>query len=218
MGLAPARGGKRLRRILRWTAAALGVLLLGFLAFVLFWAPDLLSRTLGTGGYVPTTATQVPHPFSFDSPRFWYNDSDPRFWGVLILGPRTDNGVIFTNLDVDVAATAERDAEDPDRKTGGPYTSLDDFAARRLQSDGHVKVVSEGTADVAGIQARDVVYDYVSYESVPVPTKSVLCRTRSLFFEDRGYYYEISYTAAEAEYGRYSKVFERMLSSFHFLD
>lgn len=216
MGLEPAHGGKRLRRILRWTAAALGVLLLGFLAFVLFWAPDLLSRTLGTGGYVTTTATRVPHPFSFDSPRFWYNDSDLRFWSVRILGPRTDNDVIFTNLEVYVAPTAERDAEDPDRKTGGPYTSLDDFAARQL----HYKpqVISQGTTAVAGIRARDVVYDHVEYTGEEFPPRSVLCRTRSIFFEDSGYYYEISYTAADAEYGRYSEVFERMLSTFHFLD
>lgn len=192
------------------------------LAWMLFScaSPGLLPRLLGTGGYVSTVVTDVPHPYAFDRPRFWHDSTDElhrstQKWDSLILGPETGDGLLFASLDLVVRPTAARDAEFP---TGaGPYASLDAFVRVYLPPGN--KPTKDTTTVVAGRTARDIRYEYVfSRGPEDAPPASLNCRGRSVAFEDRGYYYMLSYSTGDAEYDRYSDVFDRMLTSFHFRD
>lgn len=182
--------------------------------------PGWIPRVLGTGGFVSRIVEDAPHPFAFDRPRFWDDRSDGLHrsgekWNVLTTGPVTDDRAILVTLGLVVRPEASRSAEYP--IPGGPFTSLDDFAKRMLPTNR--RDIRTTTAIVAGRAAQDVTYDYAEYR-LPLAARpeTIPCRGRAVILEDRGYYYMLSYRTRDSEYERYVGVFERMVSTFRFLD
>lgn len=205
---------------LRLVLVIAAVIAAGAWAVTFFGPPGLVPRMFGTGGFVPRAVNDVPHPFTFDRPRFWDDSTDElhRYgerWDVLVQGPQTDVGVTFAALHIDIRPDASLTAEYP--VPGGPYLSLDDFIDRHLPS-GRI-VTGQGEILTGGRPARDLSYDYVFYRGPEdAPAASVNCRGRAVFFEDRGYYYMIAYRTRDVEYDRYAEVFDRAAKSFKFLD
>ncbi len=207
------------RWILLATGAALAVLAVAL--FVRFGGERWFS---GETGFVARTVPYAPHPYAFHRPIRWRDDVDdssrrPGDASVLLLGPKMADGRFYTIMRIDVSPTVATQAEKPMPNVVNPYLSLDDLESRHLPWK--TKIVSATTAIVDGRAARDIIYDYVNVaRSGPGEEagNSVNCRGRSVFFEDRGYYYILSYQAQDVEYDRYLDVFERMLASFHLLD
>lgn len=199
---------------LLWRVAVALLVLVAGMASVRIAYPTLVPRLLGTGGFVQKVVQNVPHPFAFESPRFWVDESSD--WQVLLLGPPADDGVILANLVIRVRPAAGRDAEDPE--PAGPLSSLDDFARRYLPRE--YSVSSGGQATVDGRAARDVTYRYVAYGGAAEgpATKMENCRGRAVLFEDRGYYYMLAYTAGDTVFNRYAEILDRALTTFRFLN
>ncbi len=197
----------RLRRII---ITVTGLVVLGW-AITFLGQPGLVPRLLGTGAFIPSVVSTGPHAYVFDRPSYW-NDITKQTkraaGGALIQGPASDEGVLMTNLSV--GAIPEGDLW-----PGGPITSIDDLTQRTLPPQS--EAIRESATVVDGRQARDVVYGYERCEYSARP-RCIQVRSRLVSFEDRGYYYMLSYEVRDAEYDRYAEVFERMVSSFRFLD
>lgn len=210
-----------MRRLVRWFLAIITLVVLASWAITFFGPPGLVPRALGTGGFMPRVVNDVPHPFSFDRPRFWDDRTDElhrsgEAWDVQVLGPQTDVGVTFAALEITIRPGAPRAAEYP-ADLGGPYISLENFIDRQLPSGRNV--VSEQAGLVGGKPARNLTYDYEFYgATTKYPRPRIDFRGRSAVFEDRGYYYSISYDTRDAEFDRYIEVFERAVKTFRFLD
>jgi hypothetical protein len=193
----------------RWLIVPLVLIGLLGLGILYLLAPHpLLPRLFGTGGYALTTVRDAPHPYAFERPRLWIDDTDSlhrggQKWDALIVGPVTDLGVFHTRLGVHVRPEFSRAGDYP--MPGGPITSFDDFVSKFLPSG--AEVVAEATRHVDGRPALDMLYDFSRSDwHRPANPRQVPGRGRSLFFEDRGYYYELEYEARDAEYERYAEI------------
>lgn len=200
----------------RWSLilGAAAILLTGGLMTLI--SPGSASRLLGTGGFIVRTVDSGPHPFVFERPRFWDDatqETQRASGGTLIIGPASDEGVLMTSIGTGMSRVG-------DRWPAGPLTSLDDFIDRFLSSSlSSRRDLSRDVKSLAGGRpARDLTYEYTSCEPWSANPRCIRVRTRAVFFEDRGYYYVLFYRVRDAEYEQYLDVFERMLSSFHFLD
>lgn len=197
----------RLRRIL---IALAGLVVLGW-ALTFLGQPGLVPRLLGTGGFVPKIVSTGPHAYAFDRPRYWNDVSGQAKragGGALIQGPASDEGVLMTNLSISATAKGDLWPE-------GPITSIGDLIDRTLPP--RSELIRNDTTIVDGRPARDADYDYERCEYSARP-HCIQVRCRLVSFEDRGYYYLLSYEVRDAEYERYAEVFDRMVSSFRFLD
>jgi len=191
------------------TVVALAAVIAGSSAVL--YRVGALARLLGTGGFTSQIERQTPHAVAFERPRLWAGLSEG-----FLLGPLAEAGIMSAHIAIDGEPSAERDPQYP--RPSEPYVSLADFANRWLPR--MREVVADKQGHVAGRTARDVTYDFVFFgngHGAP-PAPSVPARGRSVFFEDRGYFYRLHYEAARDEFDRYLDVFERLVATFQFLD
>lgn len=200
------------RRILFITlAVAAGLVLVravAMLAIGFLGVPGLVPSHLGSLGYAWADIPSQPRPVGFERPSFWDDVTPELPSGVLVHGPHDRTHTRFVTLAVKPY---------PSSALGGRYASLSEFAAGSFPK-GH-QIVSTSSSRVAGKDALELTYTYNFIGGAPhFPIQVVPSRGRSVFFEDRGHYYELTYSAAEEDYDRYFETFEHMIGTFRFID
>lgn len=211
-----------MKGVLGWLSVAAGAVLV-LLVLALFNPMGSLPWAVGRDGFVTRSFPDAPYPYSFEKPASWSDSprgSNRGHLGVMLIGPLMASGRFYTTIIIEVSPTTATHAARPYPGIVRPYQSVEDLEARHFYFGKRTGVESTTTV-VAGRTARDSTYSFVSVaRSGPgeEAANSVNCRGRSVYFEDRGFYYVFKYAADAIEYERYGGIFERVLSSFRFLD
>lgn len=175
--------------------------------------PGTSGEAAGTNGYVNYRG-EFPLGVSFDVPKDWRVEpskgaTEP-YTQITIKGPRNS---------ADTYRTAFIIRLNPTRTNGGKFDSVDQLKEMRLS---HLfkdaKVLNDGKVRVADTPAKDALATWTLPPLLQEGLKGIAVdlKSRMIFFERNGAFYEIQYIADAAEFESYRPHFERLLKSFSF--